>query len=179
MSVVNSLRAQASSRMATVQLRLQETFHASRAAVGVCSTAYHRVMGRRKLFLQELCRRKLFVQELYGFFGALARPRLITSSIARAFYRFTEVVWLVSSAALLALFYVREMIIELSTPHATCLPCATCCYGSSKSVPSECSCPSAVVALSRRVFSDSSLRVRREGWQACQFGFQEKTCPIL
>jgi hypothetical protein len=142
-SVVNRLWAHASSRMATVQLRLRQPFHASRADSGVRAAAYHRVMGSRKLF----------VQELYGFFRALAEPHLVNSSIASAFYRFTEGVWLVSPAVLLGLFFVREMIIELSTPHATCVPCATRRFGSGKCVPSECSCPSAVVALSRTMLS--------------------------
>jgi hypothetical protein len=94
--------------------------------------------------------RILFVQEPYGFFGEIMKSHLIISRMAWAFYRFTEGVRLVSPAVLLGFFFVREMIIELGTPHATCLPCATRRFESSKWVPSECFCPSAAVSGSVR-----------------------------
>ena len=104
MSLVNCLRVRAFSKMATVQLRLQKPFHASRATAAA-RAAYHRVMGTRILF----------VQEPYGFCGEIMKSHLITSSMAWAFYP--------SPTMLLGPFFVREMIIELGTPHATCLPC--------------------------------------------------------
>ena len=134
MSLVNCLRAHAFSKMATVQLRLQKPFHGSRATAAA-RAAYHRVMGSRILF----------VQEPYGFCGEIMKSHLITSSMAWAFYP--------SPTMLLGPFFVREMIIELGTPHATCLPCATPRFESSKWVPSECSCPAAVAALSGNVRS--------------------------
>ena len=97
--------------------------------------------------------RILFVQEPYGFFGEIMKSHLIISSMAWAFYRFIEGVRLVSPAVLLGFLFVREMIIELGTPHATCLPWATRRFESSKWLPSECSCSPAVVALSGSVRS--------------------------
>ena len=52
--------------------------------------------------------------------------------IAEAFYRFTELVRLISPAVLFWLFSEWKMLIELGTPHAMCLPDASRSLGPSE-----------------------------------------------
>src|SRR6185369_5315861 len=62
----------------------------------------------------------------------------------------------VSLALLLGLFFEREMVIELGTPHAMCLPDTAPRFRPDKCALSECSCPSALPLFTGRVCSNEA-----------------------